>query len=182
MRFTKTKQLATMGVLAALSVVLVMLVHFPIFPAAPYLEYDPADIPILIGTLLFGTLPGLALTLVVSVLQGITVSASSGWVGIVMHFIATGSLVLVVGLMGRMESVKKSISLRILSLVLGVIVMTAVMVVMNLIFTPLFWGGTVQDVLVSLLPVIIPFNLIKPGVNVIIAYIIYRSVGRFVKC
>ncbi len=34
-----------MAMLVAVSVVLVYLVHFPIFPAAPFLEYDPADIP-----------------------------------------------------------------------------------------------------------------------------------------
>ena len=34
---------------AAISVVLVWLFHFPIFPAAPFLEYDPTIIPIAIG-------------------------------------------------------------------------------------------------------------------------------------
>lgn len=33
------------GMLAALSIVLVYVIHFPIFPAASFLEYDPADIP-----------------------------------------------------------------------------------------------------------------------------------------
>ena len=71
-----------MAVLSAMSVLLVYLVHFPIFPAAPFLEYDPADIPILIGTFLFGPLGGLIITGGASVLQGVTVSASSGIIGI----------------------------------------------------------------------------------------------------
>ena len=38
------RYLTQMGVLAAISIVLVYLIRFPIFPAAPFLEYDPADI------------------------------------------------------------------------------------------------------------------------------------------
>ena len=40
----------------------------------------------------------MVLTAAVCVVQGITVSAQSGIIGIVMHFLATGSLVLVAGL------------------------------------------------------------------------------------
>ena len=53
-----TKKLTTMAMLAALSIVLVTFIHFPLFPAAAFLEYDPADIPIFIGTFLFGPLAG----------------------------------------------------------------------------------------------------------------------------
>ncbi|MBR2619362.1 MAG: ECF transporter S component, partial [Firmicutes bacterium] len=45
-----TLKLAKMGMLVAVSIVLVYFIHFPIFPAVAFLEYDPADIPILIGT------------------------------------------------------------------------------------------------------------------------------------
>ena len=36
-------RLAKMGMLVAISVVLVYLIHFPIFPAVAFLEYDPAE-------------------------------------------------------------------------------------------------------------------------------------------
>lgn len=93
MKSTNLKKLATLGVLAACSVVLMLAVRIP-FPPAPFLEYDPADIPILIGTFLFGPIWGFGLTVVVSVLQGMTVSAGSGWIGIVMHVAATGCFAL----------------------------------------------------------------------------------------
>ena len=62
----KVRKLVTMAMLAALSIVLVYVIHFPIFPAASFLEYDPADIPILIGTFAYGPLAGVLLTVVVS--------------------------------------------------------------------------------------------------------------------
>ncbi|NLN97988.1 MAG: ECF transporter S component, partial [Eubacteriaceae bacterium] len=54
MKMKQTKRLTEMAVLAAMSIILVATIHFPIFPAAPFLEYDPADIPIFIGTFMFG--------------------------------------------------------------------------------------------------------------------------------
>ena len=75
----KVRKLVTMAMLAALSIVLVYVIHFPIFPAASFLEYDPADIPILIGTFAYGPLAGVLLTVVVSVIQGMTVSSAVSW-------------------------------------------------------------------------------------------------------
>ena len=94
----KTIRLAKMGMLVAISIVLVYFIHFPIFPAVAFLEYDPADIPILIGTFAFGPLAGILLTVVTSVVQGVTVSAASGVYGILMHIIATSVLVFVAGI------------------------------------------------------------------------------------
>ena len=53
-----TVKLAKMGLLVAISIVLVYFIHFPIFPAVSFLEYDPADISIMIGTFAFGPLAG----------------------------------------------------------------------------------------------------------------------------
>lgn len=85
----KTLKLVKMGMLVAISIILVYVIHLPIFPAVPFLEYDPADIPILIGTFAFGPFTGLLLTIATSIIQGITVSANSGLYGILMHIIAT---------------------------------------------------------------------------------------------
>ncbi|NLD88575.1 MAG: ECF transporter S component, partial [Clostridiales bacterium] len=86
----RTRVIATVGVMAALGVVLAYLVRFPIFPQAPYLEYDAADIPILIVGFAFGPFWGLLITFIVAALQAMTVSAQSGIIGFVMHFLSTG--------------------------------------------------------------------------------------------
>ena len=93
----KTAKLSKMAMLAAISIVLVLLVHFPLIPAAAFLEYDPADIPIFIGTFAFGPVAGVILTVVVSVIQGLTVSAGGQIWGIIMHIIATGAFAIVAG-------------------------------------------------------------------------------------
>ena len=92
-----TRKITVMGMMAAISIVLVYLVHFPIFPGAAFLEYDPADIPIFICTFLFGPVSGLVLTVATAGIQALTVSAQSGPYGFIMHVLATGSFALVAG-------------------------------------------------------------------------------------
>lgn len=169
------RKLTTLGVLAALSIVLVFFIHFPIFPAAPFLEYDPADIPIFIATFTFGPAWGFLMTVAVSVIQGITVSAGSGWIGIVMHILATGSFALVAG---SIYQRRRTLGGAVLSLAVGVVLMTAVMTLCNLIFTPLFMGQPMETVVAMLLPAIIPFNLLKAGINAVVTFVVYKPLGR----
>lgn len=164
-----------MGVLAAVSMILLLCVHFPIFPAAPFLEYDPADIPLIISAFLFGTTNALVLTFVVCILQGLTISSASGIIGIMMHFFATGSLILVTGFVYKKFSTNFG---ALIGVTLGVVAMTTTMCLWNLIFTPIFMGTPVEAVVAMLVPIIIPFNLIKGGINSIIAFSIYKSIGK----
>lgn len=167
-----------MAMFIAISVVLVWLVHFPIFPAQRWLEYDPADIPILIATFAFGPLAGITLTVIASVIQGFTVSAVGEIYGIIMHILATGTLVLVAGNIYRF---KKTRGVAAIGLICGVIAMTIIMVLANLIITPFYSGVPIEVVKSMLIPIIIPFNLIKAGINGAVAFVLYKTISRFIK-
>ena len=170
--------LTQMGVMAAISVVLVYLVHFPIIPSAPFLEYDPADIMLILGAFIYGPVAGLILTAVVCVVQGLTVSANSGFIGIMMHFFATGGYVLVAGLTYKFSK-KENINI-IIAMLSGIIFMCASMVLWNYIFTPIFMGVPRDSVVKMLVPVIVPFNLIKAGINSFLAFLLFKSVGVYI--
>lgn len=172
-----TRKLTTMAMLTALSIVLVTFIHFPIFPAAVFLEYDPGDIPIFIGTFLFGPAAGIGVSLVVSVVQGTTVSSAAGIVGIIMNVLSTSSFALVAGNIYRRRRTQGG---AVMALGAGVLTMTAVMVLCNLILTPLYTGTPVEAVVAMLLPVIIPFNLIKAGINGLVTYLVYKPIARVV--
>ena len=173
-----TRKLTNMGILAALSVVLVAIVHFPLFPAAPFLEYDPADVPILIATFAFGPSAGLILTAIVSVIQGVTVSASSGVYGIIMHMAATCTYVLVAGCIYKSNKTRIG---AVMALCCGTVAMGLVMAGANLIVTPYFMGTPVEAVKDMLIPVIIPFNIAKAGINAVITFLLYKHISRFIK-
>lgn len=174
-RSKNTAKLAKMAMLVAISIVLVMIIHFPIFPMVAFLEYDPADIPILIGTFAFGPAAGVLLTVVTSVLQGITVSAGSGAYGIIMHIIATTTLTLVAGTIYRRHKTKKT---AIIGLICGTLAMVVMMFFANLIVTPLFMGVT-REVVMSLMPFILAFNAVKAGINSIVTFILYKRISPF---
>lgn len=166
-----TKKMTTLALLAAMSILLVTIIHLPIFPVAPYLEYDPADIPIYIGTFLFGPWAGAGLTLIVSLIQGMTVSSGGGPIGILMHLIATGGFALVAGTIYRRMRTRKG---AVLALVCGSLVTTIIMVIWNVLLTPLYTQTPRAAVVGLLIPVIIPFNLIKCGINSVATYFVYK--------
>lgn len=178
MRNKYVGKLVKMGLLCALSIVLVYFVHFPIFPSAPFLEYDMADVPILIGTFMYGPAAGLVLTAIVSVLQWLLISPQSGWVGAAMHFFATGAFVLTAGIIYRRLHTRMG---ALIGLCCGSLMMTLMMIPMNFIFTVHFYGTPVEVVQSMMIPVIIPFNLIKAFGNSVITFLLYKSVGTVLK-
>lgn len=173
----QTLRLVKMSSMVAISIVLVYLIHFPIFPAVAFLEYDPADISILIGTFAFGPAAGVLLTLVTSVIQGVTVSAGSGLYGIIMHLLATGTLVVI---SGSVYHIRKTRTSAVIGLVLGMMGMAAVMLGANLIITPLFMGVS-REMVWDLMPFIVGFNLIKAGINGAVTFLLYKRISGFLK-
>ncbi|PMQ01302.1 MAG: ECF transporter S component [Dictyoglomus sp. NZ13-RE01] len=164
-----TKKLVTAGVLTAISLILSLSIYFPIIPQAPYLLYDPGDIPLLIIALYIGTPFGLLATLIVAILMAF-ITGQGGPIGALMHFLASGTLISVAGV--TFEKVKR---LEI-PLILGTIFMAIVMSIANIIFTPIYLGVPVKDVLALIIPVIIPFNLIKAGINSLITYLLAKVI------
>ncbi len=173
-RFENTRKLAVMALLVAISILLIYLCHFPIIPAVAFLEYDPADIPILIGALAYGPVAGIMLTVVASVIQGVTVSAGSGVYGIIMHIVATSTLVTVASLIYRIRHTRTG---AVIGLLCGTVAMSAIMMPANCFITPFFLGMPV-DAVTPMLPAIFLFNIIKAGTNSVLTFIVYKTVSR----
>jgi len=171
-------KIARMGILSALSVLLMLVIHFPIFPSAAFLEFDIANVPILIGTFLYGPIEGLIITFVVCVIQAATVSQASGIAGAFMHFVATGTLVIVAGYIYKKVHTLKG---AIIGLIAGSLAMTGAMVLLNLVVTPRFLGVPVEVIVPMLLPIIVPFNIIKSFGNSLIVLLVYKSAGRVLR-
>lgn len=169
-----TAAIAKLAMMTAVSMVLLLLVRIP-FPPAPFLVYDPADVPIYITAFAFGPAAGLIVTLVVCLIQAFMLGGD-GLYGFLMHFVATGIVAVVIGLMYKNCKTKKK---AVQALVVGVILATAVMCVMNLIVTPVYMGAPRAAVVAMLPTAIIPFNLLKAGINSILTFILYKRVSGF---
>jgi riboflavin transporter FmnP len=82
MKFT-THRLTRLAMLAAIAIVLIIL-NFPIPIFPPYLKYDFADVPVLIGSFAFGPIAGVLITLIANSSSSVTrvcshASRSAGW-------------------------------------------------------------------------------------------------------
>lgn len=186
-KFMNTRKITGIALLSALAVVLLYIpgLRFPIFPIAPFLEYDACDIPIMFATFAYGPISGLIVTIIVSIIQGTTISAGSGIYGILMHIIATGSFSLSAGFLFRFLQKKKlnQIVALIISTICGSLCWLIVMVLANMAITPLFMKVPFSELMKIMLPAIIPFNLIKASVNGTIGAILYiplhKSVSKY---
>ena len=113
--------IAKLAMMTAVSVVLLLIIRLP-FPPAPFLVYDPADVPIYITAFAFGPAAGLIVTLIVCLIQAFMLGGD-GLYGFLMHFVATGIVAVVIGLMySKCKTKKRAIA----SLAVAVVVATAV--------------------------------------------------------
>lgn len=170
-------RMTEMAMLAAISLVLVTLIRIPLFPVAPWLVYDMADVPLLLCSLLLGPVSGLITLAVTSTIQAFVMS-SDGWVGLVMHFCASGLLVLIAGVAFR---IKRSNPVIIIGLILGSLAMTAAMIPLNLFFDVKFFGMPYDAVSALIWPAIVPFNLIKSFGNSILTFIVFNLLKPFLQ-
>lgn len=169
-RFT-TNKIAKLSMMTAVSLLLVLLIRIPMF--VDFLKYDPADIPIYITAFAYGPVEGLLVTFVVCIIQAFMLGGDLFY-GFIMHFVATGIVAVVIGIMYKRNKTKKT---AIIALVTGVILTTIVMCIMNLIVTPHYMGAPISAVVAMLPTVIIPFNLIKAGVNSLITFLVYKRIS-----
>ncbi|MBQ6582398.1 MAG: ECF transporter S component [Mogibacterium sp.] len=169
-----TNTLVKLALMTALSLVLMMLIRVP-FPPAPFLVYDPADIPIYITTFAFGPVAGLVVTFIVCIIQAFALGGD-GLYGFLMHFVATGAFAVIAGAIYQRNKTKKSAAF---ALVIGVIIATVIMIGMNLIVTPIYMGAPREAVAAMILPTILPFNLLKAGLNGALTFVLYKRISRF---
>ncbi len=180
----KLQRLTTASVLAALSIVLMVTVRFPIFPATPFYEMEFADVPILICSWILGPVYALVSLLVVCVIQTLTVSSGSGIIGFLMHFLSSGLLIIILSLFKlKIRDCKgaKSIILRVVSAIVGVIAVILVMIPMNIWLTSEFMGLPPSEFFKAYLVYCVGFNAIKAGANVIIYNLLSPQLNKVYK-
>lgn len=165
------------GAFAALSLVLDLFIHFPLIPSASFLLYRPGDIPILMVGFKLG--PGVALlaAAIVAVLFALITGQGGPW-GMLMYFLACGSFVGTAGWVYQRNRTRQG---AFLGLITGLFVMTGVMVLANLVVTPLYLGVPRGTVFGMILPVIVPFNLLKGALNATVTLLVYKKVSAFLE-
>ncbi len=166
-----TKTVATVGILCAIAFVAKLL--STVFPTvAGFLSFDLKDVVIVIGGFMLGPLTAAIIALVVSLVEMVTVS-TTGPIGLLMNVLASCSFACIAAAVYRK---KRSMYGAIFGLVLGVLCMTAVMLLWNWLITPLYMKVDRSMVVGMLVPVFLPFNLVKGGINATLALLLYKPI------
>ena len=169
----KTHRLTLMAMFAAIAYIVMMVGRFPI-SSVDFLKYDPKDVILVICGFILGPMPALLVTVVVSIIEMLTVS-STGLIGLIMNVLSSAGFACTAAFV-----YKKRHSLRgaAVGLTLGALVMTALMLMWNYFITPYYMGMPREAVASMLVPVFLPFNLIKAALNAAIAMLIYKPISR----
>lgn len=169
MNIKKTKKLTTTAMLCALAYVTVL---FGRIPVILFLKYDPKDIVIVIGGLLFGPLTSAVVTVIVSMVQMFTISGT-GILGCIMNIVSSCCFACPAAFIYKR---RRRLSGAMLGLFCGVVCQAAVMMLWNYLIAPLYLGYSREEVVKLLLPAFLPFNLIKGGLNGAFTMLLYKPV------
>lgn len=168
----KIRRMVLLAMLCALAYVSVFFIRISIVPGAPYLEYEPKGIIITIGGLLFGPISALLVSAVVCLLEMITFS-TTGWIGMVMNLISTVAFVLPATAIYRKKRTPMGAAV---GLALGVVLMTLSMVLWNYLITPLYTTMPREAIAGMLIPIFLPFNLLKAVINAAAVLLVYKPI------
>lgn len=166
----RLRTVLSMAMLTALAIAADILLRIP--GIGGFLTYEPKDVILTIGGFIFGPVAGIVMALAVCLVEMVTVS-TTGVIGLLMNFLASAVFV---GVSTVIYSRKKTLSRAIIGLAAGALSMLVVMLLWNYIITPVYMGIPREAVLELFVPLLIPFNLLKAGLNAALILFLYKGV------
>ena len=166
-----TKTLVSMAMLTGIAYI-VMLVS-KLMPSVMFLDFDFKDVVICIGGFTFGPLAAAVISILVAFIEMITIS-TTGPIGFIMNALATCAFCCTAAFVYKKFHTRKG---AVIGLALGTVCLTVVMLLWNYLITPIYMGMDREEIVVPMLiPVFLPFNLVKGGLNMALILLLYKPV------
>lgn len=163
---TDVRKMVILAMFAALGYICLFLFRFKV----QFLTLEFKDVFITMAGFVYGPLSALGVALAESLIEMVTLSDTGFW-GALMNFAGSAAFACTASLIYKY---KKSFDGAVIGLAASVFSMTAVMLLMNLIITPIYMHTTAK-VVVSLIPsLLLPFNLVKSVLNAAVVFILYK--------
>ena len=166
-----TKVMVSMATLTAIAYI-VMLMSKLMPSVYGFLDFDFKDVVICISGFTFGPMSAAIISIVVALIEMISISTTGPW-GFLMNALATCSFCCTASFVYKKMHTKKG---AVLGLSLGVVCLVAVMLLWNYLITPIYQGMPREAIVELLLPVFLPFNLAKGGMNMAATLLLYAPV------
>ncbi|MER3456391.1 MAG: hypothetical protein C4304_05815 [candidate division GAL15 bacterium] len=164
------RRLASLGMLSAVAALLMRFVQFPILPAAPYLKFDPSEVPTLLAGVLHGPAGAVGVAFLKNLLYAALFGSPTGWVGPFANFAAVSFFAATAAWVYRREPTPRGLAKGVAA---GAVTRAVLMVpILAFVVLPVFFGysptdwATLQRRVVPLLAsAFVPFNLVTSAVN-----------------
>lgn len=172
----KTRKLTLTAMFTALAYIVMAVARIPI-STLPFLKYDPKDVILAISGFVLGPVQALCITIAAALIEMVTVS-ETGLIGLVMNVLSSACFACTAAWIYKK---KHTLIGAVIGLITGVAAMVTVMLLWNYFITPIYMGYPREAVAAMLIPVFLPFNLIKGGINAAITVLIYKPVSTALK-
>ena len=166
---TSVKKMVLLAMLAATAYIIVALIRIPVV-AVPPLSYEAKDVVITIGGFMLGPMAAFIISLVVSLVEMVTIS-TTGPIGAIMNLLSSCSFACVASLIYKK---KHTIFGALMGLICGTVTMVALMILWNWLITPIYLGYPRAAVEIMLIPIFLPFNALKGGLNTALVLALYK--------
>lgn len=180
------KTLALLGILSAFSSVLMFFPHFPIFPPpANFLDVDFSDVPALFAAVTINPLAGIIIVFIKNLIH-VFFTQTFG-IGEISNLILGTVFSISAGYLSKYTFRKVVMKKKLLFVLpLSVLIVTVIAMISNYFFVlPAYahvmgWSDNLE-MLKFVAIWILPFNLIKATLQVIVFYLLYRGIYPYIQ-
>ncbi len=165
----KLRRMITIALFAAMAYIAMLLLHIKV----SFLTLDVKDAVITLCGLYFGPLAAFVVSVIVPLLELVTVS-STGFYGLLMNIIGSVAFSVTASLIYKW---KKTFLGAIVALVAAASAMTGVMLLANLLITPYYMGVSVAEVGALIPTLLLPFNAVKAVLNAGVVLLLYKRLS-----
>ncbi len=169
----RLRRIVLIALFGAISCTVMLLIRFPV----AMLTLDIKDSVIILGGLYFGPIAAATLSVIVPLIELIV--SDTGFYGLIMNVISTAAIAIPASLIYKH---KKDFYGAILALAASVCAMVAVMMLANLLITPIYLTmlgtpTTAGDVMKMIPALLLPFNAVKGVLNAAVVLMLYKPLS-----
>ena len=172
-----TRNMVVCGLFSAIAFILTNIGNLIPIRFAGFLSFDPKDAIIVIAGFALGPFATVIISFVVAFIEAITIS-STGLIGFVMNLISSISFAIIPAFIYQK---RRKFKMALLGLGISSIVTISLMLLWNYIVTPIYMEVPRTAVANMLLPVFLPFNMIKCAINVVLVVVLYKPLVKILR-
>ncbi len=169
---SKVKRLVAIGVFCAFAYVLTNIGNLIPIRFAGFLSFDPKDAMIVIAGFALGPYATVAISAVVAFIEMVTIS-QTGIIGFIMNILSSVAFAFIPALAYKsMRTFKSALA----SLAISSIITVVLMLGWNYFITPAYMHVPRDAVEAMLIPVFLPFNVLKCFLNTTLVAVFYKPI------